>query len=79
MTNKNLPLEGITVVELSTVVAAPTAARVLASYGANVIKVEGVAGDVLRRFGDSYQVTAKDGVNPLFTISNRSPFLDSTI
>lgn len=70
MNEKNLPLSGIKVVELSTVVAAPTAARVLAAYGADVIKVEGLKGDVLRRFGDSYQVTAIDGVNPFFTLSN---------
>ena len=32
-----LPLEGVKVVEMGTVVAAPTTARVLASYGADVI------------------------------------------
>lgn len=70
MEKLNLPLSGITVVELSTVVAAPTAARVLAAYGAEVIKVEGLSGDVLRKFGDSYQVPAEDGINPFFTVSN---------
>ena len=34
-----LPLEGIRVVELATVVAAPTASRMLCAYGAEVIKV----------------------------------------
>lgn len=70
MEKKALPLAGITVVELSTVVAAPTAARVLAAYGANVIKVEGLSGDVMRRFGTSYEVRAEDGVNPCFTLTN---------
>lgn len=70
MEQKSLPLAGITVVELSTVVAAPTAARILAAYGADVIKVEGVDGDVMRRFGTSYQVKAEDGSNPCFTLTN---------
>lgn len=37
---KKMPLEGIRVVELATVVAAPTASRVLCAFGAEVIKVE---------------------------------------
>jgi len=40
-----MPLEGIRVVELSTYVAAPGAARMLADYGAEVIKVEAAGGD----------------------------------
>ncbi len=45
------PLEGITVVELSTFVAGPTAARLLAEWGAEVIKVEGLNGDPIRSVG----------------------------
>ena len=42
---KKMPLEGIRVVELATVVAAPTASRVLCAFGAEVIKVETKIGD----------------------------------
>ena len=43
---KKMPLEGIRVVELATVVAAPTASRVLCAFGAEVIKGKKVADKV---------------------------------
>jgi crotonobetainyl-CoA:carnitine CoA-transferase CaiB-like acyl-CoA transferase len=43
------PLSGITVIELSTVVMGPWAAKVLADYGADVIKVEAPDGDIMRQ------------------------------
>ena len=49
---KKMPLEGIRVVELATVVAAPTASRVLCAFGAEVIKVETKIGDEMRRAGE---------------------------
>ena len=49
--NKKLPLEGVKVVEMATVVAAPTTARVLCAYGAEVIKVETHDGDLMRVAG----------------------------
>ncbi len=51
MENMTLPLEGVKVVEMSTVVAGPTTARMLCSYGADVIKIEGLDGDVMRTGG----------------------------
>ncbi len=44
-----LALEGVNVIELATVVAAPAASMVLADYGANVIKIETPAGDMFRK------------------------------
>lgn len=46
-----LPLEGVRVIDLATLIAAPTCARYLADFGADVIKVErpGV-GDPIRAF-----------------------------
>lgn len=46
-----LPLQGLTVVDLSTVVFGPLARQILADYGATVIKVESPVGDSTRRTG----------------------------
>ncbi|MFN2169355.1 MAG: CaiB/BaiF CoA transferase family protein, partial [Anaerolineae bacterium] len=45
---KGLPLEGVRVVELATIIAAPLGAAFLADMGADVIKVEPVGGDPFR-------------------------------
>ncbi|MEG1633673.1 MAG: CoA transferase [Oscillospiraceae bacterium] len=75
--NNNLPLEGIKVLELATVVAAPTAGRMLCAYGAEVIKVESLMGDEMRRAGESEHVICEDYKNPLFTVHNSNKTLTS--
>jgi len=45
------PLEGIRVVELATGIAGPYAGRLLADYGAEVVKIEPPGGDPNRRMG----------------------------
>lgn len=70
MEKNNLPLEDVKVVELATVVAAPTCARMLGAYGATVIKVESLDGDVMRTGGSHEFVPYEDTLNPLFTIHN---------
>ena len=70
METNTLPLEGVKVVEMSTVVAGPTTARMLCSYGAEVIKVEGLDGDVMRVGGVHEFTPYDDDLNPLFTIHN---------
>ena len=74
---KKMPLEGIRVVELATVVAAPTASRVLCAFGAEVIKVETKIGDEMRRAGEFEMVVCEDDKNPLFTIQNSGKLLTS--
>ena len=44
-------LDGIRVLELGQMVAAPSAGRILADFGADVIKVEPLGGDPLRKWG----------------------------
>ena len=64
------PLEGITVVELSTYIAAPSCGRILATQGAHVIKVEAPAGDVERKFGPTLFCPATEEENPIFDTIN---------
>lgn len=48
------PMEGIKVIELSTMLAGPMTARILAEWGAEVIKVESMNGDAWReQYGTS--------------------------
>lgn len=70
MEQKMLPLSGVKVVEMATVVAAPTTARMLCAYGAEVIKVETTNGDVMRLAGTHEMTPYEDDLNPLFTIHN---------
>lgn len=47
------PLTGVRVLEVATVIMAPLAGRQLAKLGAEVVKVEPVSGDVIRKSGQS--------------------------
>jgi crotonobetainyl-CoA:carnitine CoA-transferase CaiB-like acyl-CoA transferase len=63
------PLDGVTVIELGTSVAAPVAGMVLAELGARVIKVENPqGGDDARRWGPPFE----EGVAPVFLALNRN-------
>jgi crotonobetainyl-CoA:carnitine CoA-transferase CaiB-like acyl-CoA transferase len=61
-------LEGLKVVEMSTWVAGPGCAAIMADWGAEVIKVESPGGDATRTF---YPDTAESPGNPIFTMENR--------
>ena len=51
MSNESKPLAGVKVLELATLIAGPFCTRILAEFGAEVIKVESPdGGDPLRKF-----------------------------
>jgi len=64
------PLQGIKVIELATYLAAPTCARVLGDWGADVIKIEAPSGDVWRGYGVNLSTPIAPDENPLFDIPN---------
>ena len=61
------PLEGVRILDLTTMVAGPAAAMILADQGADVIKVEPPGGDLMRRF-----TFRRDGMPASFLSCNRN-------
>lgn len=62
-----LPLDGVRVLDLSTVFMGPLAAQLLADWGADVVKVETPSGDQVRSVGDAAGV----GLGTTFVNANR--------
>ena len=71
MVAKKLPFEGIRVVEFTHMVMGPTCGMVLADLGAEVIKVEPIAGDNTRRL-----IGSGAGFFPMFNRNKKSIALD---
>jgi len=66
-----LPLKGIRVLDMSTIVAAPSAAMLLGDAGAEVIKIENPSvPDGLRAWG----VIEENGIQPYYAIIGRNKF-----
>ncbi len=64
------PLSGLKVIEMSNFFAAPSCTKILADWGAEVIKVEPPTGDTARYFGPNFNVPATEEENPIFDMLN---------
>lgn len=64
------PMEGIKIVELSTMLAGPMTARILAEWGADVIKVESMNGDAWREQAGTSMSPRTETANPNFDMQN---------
>jgi crotonobetainyl-CoA:carnitine CoA-transferase CaiB-like acyl-CoA transferase len=64
--NASLPLAGIRVIDLTSNMSGPLATMVLADQGADVVKVEPLAGDLIRTVG-----TGRSGMSAYFANLNR--------
>lgn len=67
--SEQLPLEGFRVVELAQMIAGPSAALLLADYGADVLKLEPPSGDTCRKLRSAAAVSLAE--SPVFVGYNR--------
>jgi crotonobetainyl-CoA:carnitine CoA-transferase CaiB-like acyl-CoA transferase len=63
------PLEGVRIIDLTSVVVGPLATQIMADYGADVIKVEAPSGDIMRRLAGR---SVTDGMSGKFLHLNRN-------
>src|SRR5882724_11704517 len=61
-------LEGMRVLDFSTVVSGPLCTQILGDFGADVVKIESPGGDSTRRMGPPF----RGGLSAIFTQFNRN-------
>lgn len=66
----NKPLEGVKIIDLTYFVAGPGCAKILADWGADVIKVEPSFGDPGRKTGATMTMPVEQDLNPFYTTYN---------
>lgn len=64
-------LDGLKVIELASYIAAPSSAGILADWGADVVKVEAIGGDAMRKSFVGISRKKLEG-NPVFAVDNRN-------
>ena len=62
------PLKGIKIIDMTSVLLGPYATQILGDLGADVIKVEGPGGDIIRGAGPH----GENGMGPIFLNANRN-------
>lgn len=62
------PLDGLRIIDMTSVLMGPFASQTLADMGADVIKIEAPAGDVVRQIGPAHHA----GMGPIFLNTNRN-------
>lgn len=64
------PLDGVRVIDLTYYIAGPGTAKILADWGADVIKVEPLTGEPGRTTGATLGAPIEDDINPYFAVWN---------
>ncbi len=62
------PLQGVRIIDMTSVLMGPSASQTLADMGADVVKIEAPAGDVVRQIGPA----RNEGMGPIFLNTNRN-------
>ena len=61
-------LEGLKILDMTTILMGPYATQIMGDYGAQVTKVEAPSGDLMRQVGPARQ----QGMGPMYLNTNRS-------